>query len=317
MTEIQNIPISQIIPGDNDRQKFDQAALEELAASIQAHGLAQPITVRPMVSCTECGAYVPASDVPEFCPNCGNDMWSPASFQIVAGERRFRAVRDVLKAEIIPCIVRELDDEAASAIMLAENMARQDLDPVDEAGAYQARMDTFGWSVQDCASKAGVSTIRVLFRLKLLRLRPDLQRLVGNGQLPLGYAQILADGDLDRNRQLLAISHLQANSSPTPPWFRSVVGKLKAEQEQESLFDVGQFTLASPAAPVAPTMEQLPPHPNTTTPPAKGNTLRAIVTAQVDFWKQAAGAWDALGKPFKRQECEAAATALDLALCAI
>jgi ParB/RepB/Spo0J family partition protein len=284
---IQDLQISQIVAGNNDRTRFDQAALLELADSIREHGLAQPITVRLV----------------------GN------VYQVVAGERRLRAIRDILGRETIPAIVRDLNDEAASAIMLAENVARADLDPIDEARAYQARMDAYGWTVKDCATQAGVSSVRVKFRLKLLRLRPELQDLVRNGDLPLGYAQILSDADLDTNRKMLALARLRDNPRPTPMWFRKEVNRLREAQCQESLFDTAFFTVQEASTEKA-TFEE-PPHPSTTTPPVEGEAPRAKMVNQITFWQKAAEAWDALGKPFKRQECEAAVSALTMALAVI
>lgn len=288
MTEIQNIPTIQIIPGNNDRTKFDQAALQDLAASIKAHGLAQPITVRPV----------------------------NGHFEIIAGERRFRALRDILQRDTIPAIIRtDLTDEAASAIMLSENMARADLDPIDEGRAYQARIDAYGWSVKDCAEKAGVSTVRIHFRLKLLRLRDDVQKLIGDGNLTLGYAQILADANLDANRQLLAIARLRDNPHPTPTWFRREVNSLLGQQSQESLFVTD--LLVEPIVTEEASTYVEPPHPTTTCPPIEGSTPRDKMINLITFWRKASEAWDALGKPFKRQECQAAAQALTLALAAI
>jgi len=286
-TEIANINLNEIIPGNNDRTRFDQAALMELADSIREHGLAQPITVR----------WLPETDC----------------YQIVAGERRYRAVK-MLGWDAIPAIIRELDDEATSAIMLAENIARADLDPIDEARAYQSRMDAFSWSVKDIAEKAGVSTVRVQFRLKLLSLRPDLQDLVRNGDLQLGYAQILSDASLDTNRQLIALGRLRDNPSPTPTWFRRVVNELLGQQAQEALFDDGLFTIQ-----LVETKAEFiePPHPSTTTPPTRGKSPKDILINQILFWSEAAAAWDKLGKPFKRQECETAAKALSLAVAVI
>lgn len=313
-TQIRDIETDRIIAGNNDRTTFKKAALQELASSIKTYGLAQPITIRPVERCTECGKVFTASNAPEFCPKCGNGAFE-SLYQIVAGERRFRAISQILKHSTIAAIVRTWADEQASAVMLAENVARTDLDPLDEARAYQHRIDAFGWSVKDCAEKAGVSTTRVLFRLKLLRLRPDLQKLVRDGQFSLGYAQILSDGDLDVNRQLIALARLRDNSSPTPTWFRKQVGLLWEEQAQDALFDLD--ALVCQEVDRRPKHEVIEPaHPSTTTPPSTGKTLRQIIAGQVEFWGKAALDWDNLGKSFKRQECEAAAQALRFALSA-
>lgn len=280
------IDLRAIVPGANDRTVFDPKGLRDLADNIAAHGLIQPITVR----------------------RCGESEL----FEIVAGERRFRALT-LLGWQTAPCLVADLTDEEASAVMLAENVSRQDIDPLDEARAYQARISHFGWSVDDCARNAGVTTVRVLFRLKLLRLAPDLQDAVRRAILPLGYAQTLADSGLDTNRQRLAVAKLRDNPNPTPGWFRRICADLLAVQAQQPLLD-DMPLLSGALAALAPAQPPTPPHPATHTPPRSTGGLSERIEAQIAFWQQAAEAWGELGKPFKRQECEAAARALQLAL---
>ena len=230
MPEIRDLAVADITRGDNDRRTF--AGLEDLAASMAAHGLAQPITVR---------AWEPYSWLGDGPPTIG--ICSPAAraqFQIVAGERRFRAATQVLGWETIPAIVRDLTDEQASAIMLAENTGQEDLNPVDEARAYQSRMDRFGWSIAETAKTAGVSESVVERRLLLLQLRPDAQYLVATGQLPLGHAEALAP--LDANRQIIAIRILRESKNGLPlRVFQPIVGQLLNEQSQEQLFDLESF----------------------------------------------------------------------------
>lgn len=280
------IAIASIVAGDNgtghqDRTHFNPTKLQELADSIRELGLLQPVTVRALDN----GGY-----------------------QLVAGERRFRACKLLGWADI-PANVANVSDAQYAALMLAENTGREDLDPVDEAMAYQVRIDALGWTVADCAKRAGVSEVRVQFRLKLLKLRGDLQELVRSGNLQLGYAQILADANLDTNRQMIALSRLRENSSPTPPWFRTTVAELLAQQAQGDLFDFPLMTGELPSTTTA-TAPVEPPTPATTKPPVSGRSLPEIVSGQIAFWQDAAAQWDALGKPFKRQECEAAAHAL-------
>jgi ParB family chromosome partitioning protein len=188
MKPIKDIPISRIIPGKNDRTTFDEGGLRELAGSIKEHGLIQPITLR--------------------------HVKDGKLFEIVAGERRFRACK-LLGWQTIPAIVTDLKDEDASAVTLAENIARKSLDPIDEACAYQSRIECFGWSMEDLSKYAGTSTIHIQFRLKLLRLIPEIQKLIRGGSMQIGYAQILADSNLDSNFQLLAFSKLRDNPKPT------------------------------------------------------------------------------------------------------
>src|SRR3990167_1299050 len=118
------IAARKIDQGANDRTVFNAEALDDLAASIRDNGLAQPITVRPV---------------------------RRGRYEIVAGERRFRACAHLLGWTSVPCIVRDMDDAQAAAVMLAENVARADLDPADEALAYQSRIERYGWMVDELA----------------------------------------------------------------------------------------------------------------------------------------------------------------------
>lgn len=283
MEQVTRIDARLIVPGNNDRTQFDPAALRDLANSIQNQGLIQPITVRPI-------------DDTEL-------------YQIVAGERRYRATQ-LLGWPEVPALVVDLSDEEAAAVMLAENVSRKDLDPIDEARAYQVRISRFGWDEARCAQEAGVSKTRVQFSLKLLRLRDDVQDLIRKGQLQRGYAQILADTNLDPNFQMLAVRKLRDNAHPTPPWFRRICSELLSQQAQGVLFDAPLFGGQLPIDASASQAEPEPPHPSTTVPPRQGRTTKEVIANQAGFWQQAAESWNRLGKPFKRQECEAAARAL-------
>lgn len=238
MAEISNLLACQIIAGSNDRKIFEPGKLAELAASIGEHGLAQPITVRPGFLCAECSAYT--STQPSQCPACGGFGFMPI-FQIVAGERRFRAIRDVLGWSAVPCIIRaDLDDEAASAIMLAENTGRTDLNPIEEATAYSTRMERFGWAADRVAEIAGVSLETVRLRLSLLKLIPEAQLLVAHGHLPIGHAAALAG--LDNYRQIIALRIYQESKRlMTLADFRIVTSRLQDEQDQSGLFDLEAF----------------------------------------------------------------------------
>ena len=285
---VTTIAASQIVASNNDRTTFDPAALAELAASIKQNGLIQPITVR-VIEGTEI-------------------------YQIVAGERRYRAIATILHWQEVPAIVADLTDEEAAAVMLSENVSRQDIDAIDEANAYASRIKLYGWSVAKCAEAAGVSEIRVQFRLKLLNLRPDLQALVKTGSLQIGYAQILASAGLDNARQLMALAALRDHTNPTPAWFRRLCSDLLSQQAQETMLDVPPIFGGELEAPATRTQLAEPPHPATTTPPVVGRSARAKLESQATFWTDAAGQWERLGRPFKRQECQAAAQALQIAL---
>jgi ParB/RepB/Spo0J family partition protein len=208
---IRQIPAAQITAGNNDRKRFDGPALDDLATSIKEHGLAQPITVRPQGD----------------------------RFEIVAGERRFRAMTAVLGWTQVPCMVRDLDDEAASSVMLAENTGRADLNPMEEADAYHERIARFGWTPERLATVAGVSPDRVRRRLLLLALFEDARTLVRQGSLPLGHAELLAP--LDHNRQMIALRVFRDAASMPLATFRQLTAELSAQQGQDGLFDLETF----------------------------------------------------------------------------
>jgi len=211
--QISNISLSQIQRGPNDRTVFDSIDLQELIDSIQTYGLIQPITVRPMGE----------------------------GYEIVAGERRFRAVQ-ILHWDAIPCILKELNDEDASSIMLLENMARTDLNPMDEARAYHSRQDRFGWTVDRIAQVAGVSVRRVRKTLTLLNLADDIQALVASGQLSISYAIPMTE--LDPNRQHAAIRFLNTAGQISPVTFKAFIARLVEGQAQDTLFDLADIYAA-------------------------------------------------------------------------
>lgn len=223
-TTVTDLPVELIDPGSNDRQTFDPVKLAELADSIRQNGLAQSITVRPM------------------------QVDSGVRYQIVAGERRFRAVRDILHWPTIPALVRTLDDATAAAIMLAENLNRVDLNPIEEAYAFDARIRHLGWSPQQVADAVGISVELVRRRLSLLSLVDDARFLVARGQLPIGHAECLVR--LDPDRQRIALRTLnEAGRLPTLAVWRSFVNQLLEEQAQDGLFDLATFHTQAFATP--------------------------------------------------------------------
>jgi ParB/RepB/Spo0J family partition protein len=209
VTTVERIPAHLIVAGSNDRKAFDPAALRQLAASIEASGLAQPPTVRPLADGT---------------------------FQLVAGERRTRACTEILGWLEVPCHVRELTDDEAADKMLAENEARADLDPIEQANAYRSRLDR-GATVADLVTRCGIPRARIESRLRLLELAPDVQHLVASGNLNLGRAGQICHQD--SNRQHLALAGLQAGLEAGA--FRVLVARLTIEQQQDSMFDADSF----------------------------------------------------------------------------
>lgn len=214
MSQIHQIPVHQIKAGINDRKQFNKQELVELAASIAEHGLAQPPTLRPV----------------------GDGM-----YEIVAGERRTRAMRDILGWSHIPAIVRELDDEKASAIMLIENIERKDLNPMEEAYAYSERMERFGWGIGDLVRVTGKNARHIEKMLSLLRLADDIQHYVKIGQFPVNFAVGIIE--LDKNRQRIALRAFNSTPSMSQYKWRDIVGKLaddQANENQASLFVLEQ-----------------------------------------------------------------------------
>jgi ParB/RepB/Spo0J family partition protein len=209
--QVQQIDVTLIRPGKNHRREFDPEKLAELADSIGKHGLAQPITVRPV----------------------GDE------YEIVAGERRYRAISEVLRWENAPCLVREMSDEEAEVIMGIENLQRSDLLPLEEAEVYRRQADA-GKTPTEIGRLFGVSATKVKTRLVLYDLAPEYQQMVNKGQLPLGHAVRMAV--LDVNRQREAVRWLTAQPGLVAERiFGQYVEKLLASQQQDSLFNLSFF----------------------------------------------------------------------------
>ena len=244
MTTDTNLPANLIHAGNNDRTVFDADGLAELAGSIAAHGLAQAVTVRPCTCATIEGDH----------------------FEIVAGERRFRAITTVNGSDTVPCVVRNYTDQQASAIMLAENVAREDLDIVAEATAYRARMDTYNLTTAQVAEWAGVSVARVTTRLPVLDVIDEARELVRSGGLSINHVRSMAD--LDANRQRLALRAM-AKGNLTYFAFAELCQRLRDEQGAEGmeLFTMSVEEYAADATEAA---------------AAKGRSKNALIAAMAD-----------------------------------
>lgn len=164
---VREIPIEQIAANpDQPRRTFPEGQLDELAASLREKGVLQPILVRPTF---------------------GQD----SAYQIVAGERRWRAAqRAGLKA--VPALVRELDDLAVLEIAIVENVQRSDLTPLDEAEAYRALMERFGRTQEAVAQTVGKSRSHVANTLRLLSLPESVRDLLSEGRIDAGHARAVA-----------------------------------------------------------------------------------------------------------------------------
>ena len=158
----QLLPLHKIEPNPHQpRQDFDPEELENLAASITEHGVVQPLTVRE----TGSGYY-----------------------QIIAGERRWRAARIAGLSEI-PAVIIEADDRKTMELALIENLQRQDLNPVEEAQGYQVLMNEYGLTQEETAQRVGKSRPAVANALRLMNLCPEVLEMVGSGQLSAGHAR--------------------------------------------------------------------------------------------------------------------------------
>lgn len=160
----QLLPIYKVEPNpDQPRQDFDEEELQALADSITVHGVIQPLTVRQLPS----GYY-----------------------QIIAGERRWRAARLANLSEV-PVVVMEADDKKAMELALIENLQRQDLNPVEEALGYQVLMEQYGLTQEEAASRVGKSRPAVANSLRLLGLCPEVLEKVKKGELSAGHARAI------------------------------------------------------------------------------------------------------------------------------
>jgi ParB family chromosome partitioning protein len=163
------------------RTTFDEAALDELAASIRVQGVIQPLLVRPRGD----GAY-----------------------ELVAGERRLRAAERA-GLRTVPVVIREMSDDESLEIALIENLQRADLSPLEEAAAYERLMHDFGLTQEEVAERVGKSRPAIANTLRLLRLPDPIKQELARGRLTAGHARVLlsiddADAQLRTARQIVA-----------------------------------------------------------------------------------------------------------------
>ncbi len=163
-SDLKDVPVDLIQRGKyQPRRDMDQDALEELAASIRAQGVMQPIVLRSI---------------------------GPGKYEIIAGERRWRATQ-LAGLDTIPAVIREVPDEAAVAMALIENIQREDLNPIEEAMALQRLQQEFELTQQELAEAVGKSRSTVTNLLRLMNLRDDVRRLLEHGDLEMGHAKAL------------------------------------------------------------------------------------------------------------------------------
>lgn len=174
---ITTLGINEVEPNrDQPRKLFDEKALEELSKSIEQNGIIQPLLVRPM---------------------------SDGSYQLVAGERRWRAARMAGLTEV-PVTIREMTDEEASVFALIENLQREDLNPVEEAQGLKSLIETYGFTQEETADRVGKSRVAVTNTLRLLKLPASVLKLLSDGKLTAGHSRALLS--LDDEKEMLKIA---------------------------------------------------------------------------------------------------------------
>lgn len=158
------LKLSEIEPNkEQPRKKFDEPALMELADSIAAHGVIQPLLVRPL---------------------------SDGSYQLIAGERRWRAARMAGLNEV-PVVIREIDDTQAMELALIENLQREDLNPIEEAEGIKSLMYVYGLTQEETAKRIGKSRSAIANTLRLLNLPDEIKELLNSGRISAGHARAL------------------------------------------------------------------------------------------------------------------------------
>mgnify|MGYP001590624602 FL=1 len=211
--ELRHIPIDQLQRGKyQPRTHMNPEALEELAASIRAQGVVQPIVARPLAA--------------------GN-------YEIIAGERRWRAAQ-LAGLETIPAVVRKIPDEAAIAIALIENIQRENLNPVEEANAFTRLIDEFHMTHQQVAEAVGRSRAAVTNLLRLLSLNGDVRELLESGQMDMGHARALlalegksqsqaAHQVVDKGLSVRETEHLVRRLLTKPAGHKSAGGRMDSD----------------------------------------------------------------------------------------
>jgi len=186
LTDLREVAVASIRPNRfQPRQAFDEDGLGALAASIAEVGVLQPVLVRPL----------------------GDEDGRPV-YELIAGERRWRAAKRV-GLPVVPAIVRDVSDLASMEQAVVENLHRRDLNPLEEAAAYQQLLEDFGLTHDLLAKRVGKSRTTITNLLRLLQLPPPVQKLVRDGALAEGHARALL-GLSDRGQLEAAAAHVVA-----------------------------------------------------------------------------------------------------------
>lgn len=196
------LSVNEVEPNrEQPRKEFDENALSELSKSIEQNGVIQPILVRPVTGGT---------------------------YQIVAGERRWRAARMAGLTEV-PVIIREMSDEEAAVFALIENLQREDLNPIEEAVGIRSLIDEFGMTQDEAADRVGKSRVAVTNTLRLLKLPENILSMVAKGKIAAGHARALIS--LEDEGRMLKIANAVIDNNLT---VREVEKMVKTELSGEN-----------------------------------------------------------------------------------
>ena len=221
-TPSSTLPISQIESfRSQPRKNFDEEKLAELADSIRQHGIIQPLTVRKLAS----GYY-----------------------QIIAGERRWRAARLAGLTEV-PAIVIEADDRKAAELAMIENLQREDLNPIEEAEGFRALTETYGMTQAEAAERVGKSRSAVTNALRLLDLDSDVRRMVEEGALSAGHAKaILPLVPAQRKKVAEEITRKHLSVRQTEQLVRHIQSEERKGQKPDEKKEISAVDYAAEAA---------------------------------------------------------------------
>ncbi len=200
----QTLRISEIEPNKSQpRQQFDEAAITALADSIRQHGLIQPIVVRE----------------------------TPTGYQIVAGERRWRACRMLGMSEI-PVIIKDFTDSETAQIALIENIQREDLNPIEEASAYKELMGKYGMTQEALSKAVGKSRSAIANSVRLLNMPEKIQTLLKKGELSTGQAKAIAAAETEE--EMLDLAQRAANGQITVRGIEKLLAKKEEAETEEA-----------------------------------------------------------------------------------
>lgn len=199
------LPVTSLRPGKyQPRQHFEEHALNELADSIEKHGIMQPIVVRQV---------------------------GQGTYEIIAGERRFRAAQ-LAKLKTVPAIIREVADKQALELALVENIQRADLNPVEEAMGYQRLMDEFNYTQEVLSKIVGKSRSHIANLLRLLGLPEQFRQAIADGKLSTGHARALLSAK-DQNGLFKAITQDGISVRQAEDWLKAEDGKSPAAKVEK------------------------------------------------------------------------------------